>query len=145
MSGEIPQQDKSTLESKLKIEALESAVSEIKSVASVSHDLAMRQDEKLNGVIEWQRRQNGAVDKLTEMVTKNFAELKREMQRNNNDHKKEIERFCHENDERFESFQITSMKQQATDRDKFQRWMIGIMGTIIAGLLIAIVSTRFGI
>jgi hypothetical protein len=53
-------------------------------------------------------------------------------------------KICDEYDGRLESLTIATMKQQAADRNKLQWWLIGMMGTVIGGLMITIVSIRIG-
>lgn len=147
--------DHATLEARLRIESLERTVMEIKKIAGESHTDVAAISERIAGITEWQRRQNGdissmvtALNNLSNSVGEKIDSVKNHITGMQNSHDKEISemkaehgksiaKICDDYDGKIESLAITTLKQQSADRDKVQRWLIGLLGTIIGGIMIA--------
>jgi predicted nucleic acid-binding Zn-ribbon protein len=154
--------DKATLESHLRLSALEDVVKEIRQVAQNAHTDVAAIGERIAGITDWQRRQNGDIsamvtsfNNLSATLNEKLDGIKTQISSSREEHNKEISvlkeghekdmaKICGEYDDRLESLAIATLKQQAADRDKLQRWLIGLMGTIIGGLILTIVSIRIG-
>ena len=154
--------DHATLEARLRLSALEDVAKEIRQVAQNAHTDVAAIGERIAGITDWQRRQNGDIasmvnsfnnlsttlnDKL-DGIKGQISTLReagnKEINRIKDEHEKDMAKICEEYDQRLESLAIATLKQQAADRDKLQRWLIGLMGTIIGGLILTVVSIRLG-
>ena len=154
--------DHATLEAKLRLSALEDISKEIRQVAQNAHTNVAAIDERIVGITDWQRRQNGDIasmvnsfnnlsttlndklDGIKNLISASRDEYNKEIAVLKDGHEKDMAKICEEYDQRLESLAIATLKQQAADRDKLQRWLIGLMGTIIGGLVLTIVSIRIG-
>jgi tetrahydromethanopterin S-methyltransferase subunit F len=147
-----------TIEAQVRLDAIDKTIAEIRQtahesqlVARESRDESVRQGVEITGIANWQKRQNGEIssmvisfNNLSVSVNDKLDGLKLQIDKLHTAHSNEIERICDQYDEKIEAVTINSLKQTASDRDTFQRWLIAIMGTIIAGLIITVVSIRFG-
>jgi flagellar biosynthesis GTPase FlhF len=139
--------EEATTEARIRIETLERDVREIRLVADEAHRVAAAQHEHMKGMTEWQQRQNGdsatlsqAVNKMISTLSEKMDVINKQITAMNLGHQKDIANICTQYDKKLEVVTVTAVQQQV----KFQRWLIGLMGTVIGGLMITIISIRIG-
>lgn len=147
-----------TLEARLRLSALEDVAKEIRQVAQNAHTDVAAIDERIAGITDWQRRQNGDIesmvnafnnlsttlndklDGIKNLISASRDEYNKEIAVLKDGHEKDIANICRQYDKKLEVVTVTAVQQQV----KFQRWLIGLMGTVIGGLMITIISIRLG-
>jgi len=149
--GALNPTEHATLEARIRLNALDKTVAEIQTIARESHETAVRLTEKVESVINWQRRQNGdmnsldvSMNALSTNINDKFDELKREIQKMQETSTARITEVCTLYDAKIDTLNVEVIKQRSADHDKFMYRIVGIMGALIGGLVLAIVSIRIG-